>query len=362
MPKAPQPSGERAAGGLIPVSSSHLVSWAVLVGIGALLLLFASSDLGELWRVTTAINPVLLIVPFFFALASYVTMSLSYAGISHAAGARVPFWEMFKVTIVGNTVNYIVTTGGLSGFAVRMYFFIRMGVPSGTAVIISLIQTFITNVVLLLCVVFGFGYLLLSHEVEGVVFGAMAAFLAVSVLATTIALMLLWNRRLRRRTLFVLAEMSNAFMHRFMPARKPARVKIWRFQRNLNRGIEFLMRRKRHMIMPTLWIVGDWAATIMILHSAFWIIGAPVALSIVIVGFSIGIVLSFVSFVPGGLGIMEGSMAAIFVSLAVPLESAVVAVLIFRIAYYFMPMVISVFFFRNMLVQGTRQAEESAGE
>ena len=32
-------------------------------------------------------------------------MSLSYAGIAHADGAAVPFWEMFKVTIVGNTVR-----------------------------------------------------------------------------------------------------------------------------------------------------------------------------------------------------------------------------------------------------------------
>src|SRR5512147_397941 len=110
MPKAPQPSDERAAGGIFPVSSTHLASWAVLVGVGALLLLFASSDLGELWRVATAIHPILLGIPFLLALASYVTMSLSYAGIAHAAGARVPFWEMFKVTIVGNTVNYIVTT------------------------------------------------------------------------------------------------------------------------------------------------------------------------------------------------------------------------------------------------------------
>jgi uncharacterized protein (TIRG00374 family) len=359
MSKAPQPSEERAAGGSLPVSSSHLASWAVLVGVGALLLLFAYSDLGELWRVTTAINPGLLAIPFFFALASYVTMSLSYEGIAHASGARVPFWEMFKVTIVGNTVNYLVTTGGLSGFAVRMYFFIRMGISSDTAVIISLIQTFITNVVLLLCVVFGFGYLLFSRDVQGVVFGAMSAFLAASLLATAVALMLLWNRELRRRTLFVLAEMSNSFLHRFLPSRKPARVKIWRFQRNLNRGIEFLMRRKRHMIIPTLWIVGDWAATILILYSAFWITGTPIALSVVIVGFSIGIVLSFVSFVPGGLGIMESSMAAIFVSLSVPLETAVVAVLIFRVAYYVLPMVISAFFFRNMLVQGTREAEQS---
>lgn len=359
MPKAPQPSDGGGAGGLLPASSSRLVSWAIVVGVGALVLLLASSDLGELWKTVAAVNPFLLTIPVAFALASYVTMSLSYEGIASAAGARVPFWEMFKVTVVGNTVNYIVTTGGLSGFAFRMYFFIRLGVPSGTAVIISLVQTFITNIILLFFVVFGFGYLLFSHEVEGLALGTTTAFLSVSLLATVVALMLLLNRKLRRRTLFAMAEAANAFLHRFLPHRKPARVSIWRFQRNLNRGIEFLLQRKRRMIVPTLWIVADWAATILILYSAFWVIGSTVSLSVVIVGFSVGIVLSIVSFVPGGLGIMEGSMAAIFVSLSVPLETAVVAVLIFRVAYYFLPMFISLFFFRNMLVQGTRAAAAS---
>lgn len=359
MPNAERSAGTQARGGFLVTRSPHLVSWAAVAGVSALVVLFVFSDLDELWQVASSLNPLLLSIPAFCALASYVTMALSYQGIARAAGTRVPFGEMFKVTVVGNTVNYIVTTGGLSGFAVRMYFFIRMGVTSDTAVIVSLVQTFITNVVLLLLVVFGFTYLLLSHEMTGLALGTTAAFLSLSILATAVAVILLIKRSWRRRTLFVLAEGANALLHRFAPARKPARVKIWRFQRNLNRGIEFLLRRKRHMILPTLWIACDWLATIMILYSAFWIIGMPVTVSAVIVGFSVGIVLSLVSFVPGGLGIMEGSMAAIFVSLSVPLEVAVVGVLIFRLAYYFLPMVISLFFFRNMLLQGTREAPQT---
>ena len=36
---------------------------------------------------------------------------------------------MLRITFVSNTVNYIVSTGGLSGFAVRMYFFRQSGIP-----------------------------------------------------------------------------------------------------------------------------------------------------------------------------------------------------------------------------------------
>jgi uncharacterized protein (TIRG00374 family) len=68
----------------------------------------------------------------------------------------------------------------------------------------------------------------------------------------------------------------------------------------------------------------------------------------VMVGFGVGLFISLVSFVPGGLGVMEGSMTAVFVSLGVPLHKAVVAVLIFRLSYHVIPLVVSVFLFHSV--------------
>ena len=206
--------------------------------------------------------------------------------------------------------------------------------------------------------VVGFAYLLTAHSLHGYALGTTAALLFFFMLAAVLAMVLLLHRELRRRTLFVLAEAVHWFMHRFLPRHKPGRVRIWRFQRNLNRGIDFVLARKRHMVVPTLWIIADWMVTLLILWGAFIAVHYPIPMSFVVVGFAVGIILSLVSFVPGGLGVMEGSMAAIFASLSVPFETAVVAVLIFRVAYYVLPMIISVFFFRGMLVQGARATPE----
>jgi len=337
-------------------TQAHLISWAFVLGIAALVLLFVFSDTQKLWQTASSLDVRLLSIPLGCALASYVVMARSYQGIARAAGSDVPFWEMLKITFVANTVNYIVSTGGLSGFAVRLYFFIRLGIPSGSAVIISLVQTFITNVILLLFVVVGFAYLLTANNLHGYALGTTATLLFFFILAAVLAIILLFHRALRRRVLFVMAEATHWFLHRFFPRHKPGRVHIWRFQRNLNRGIDFVLESKRRMVAPTLWIVVDWIVTLLILWGAFVTVNYPIPMSFVVVGFAVGIILSLVSFVPGGLGVMEGSMAAIFASLSVPFETAVVAVLIFRFAYYVMPMIISVFFFRGMLLQGTRAA------
>jgi uncharacterized protein (TIRG00374 family) len=359
----PQPSGNKppAAAPMQPLTSrSHAqaLSWALVVGVAALAALFFFSDARKLWEITATVDLRLLTIPFVCGLASYAIMARSYQDIARAAGAEVPFWEMLQITFVANTVNYLVSTGGLSGFAVRMYFFIRRSIPSGTAVIISLVQTFITNTALLLFVVAGVAYLLSAHELHGFALGTLAVLLVFFVLAAAVSVLLLAQRDLRRRTLFLLAETVHWVMLRFLPRHKPARVRIWRFQRNLNRGIDFLLARKRRMVAPTLWIFLDWIVTLLILYGAFLAVHYPIPLTFVVVGFAVGIVLSLVSFVPGGLGVMEGSMAAVLASLSVPFETAVVAALIFRVAYYLVPMIISVFFFHGMLLQGARAAPE----
>jgi len=340
-----------------------MASVATLVGVAALILVFVFSDAGKLWEAAATINPLLLAIPVICAVVSYMVMALSYQGIARAAGHQLPFGEMFKITLVANTVNYLISTGGLSGFAVRMYFFIRHGVSSGTAVTISLVQTFLTNTVLMFFVGVGFAYLFQSGTLQGFALITTGIMLGISLLLAVGAVILLLNRQLRRRTLFLLAESANTVLHWVLPKRKPARVRIWRFQRNLNQGIEFLLSRRRSMLAPTLWIIFDWWVTLLILWGSFVAVGYPIPMTWVVVGFAVGIVLSLISLVPGGLGVMEGSMAAVFTSLSVPFETAVIAVLIYRLAYYVLPMIISLFFFRGMLLQGARiGAEEDPQE
>jgi glycosyltransferase 2 family protein len=348
-PPAPRGSGS---------SHRRWIRIGIFVGVAAFAALFAFTDVRQIGNILAHADLWLLLVPLACTVISYFVMALSYQGIARAAGTSVSFREMLKITFVANTANYIVATGGLSGFALRIYFFTRLDIPSGTAVLISLAQAFLTNFTLLGFVLFGFAYLITWHSLHGWALVATAILLMLFSALAGVALSLLFHRRLRRRTLFVLANSAHWLLHRLVPHRKPGRMPIWRFQRNLNRGIEFMLARKAHMVLPTLYIFIDWVVTLAILYGAFWAVRYPIPFNFVVVGFAIGVTLSLVSFIPGGLGVMEGSMAAVFVSLAVPLETAVVAVLIFRVAYYVLPLVISLFFFHGMFLQGTHLRPE----
>ncbi len=80
------------------------------------------------------LEPTLLILPFIATFLSYLTMSRSYEGILRAAGASIRSREMLRITFIANTANYMLPSGGLTGFALRLVCFTRRGIRVGNAV------------------------------------------------------------------------------------------------------------------------------------------------------------------------------------------------------------------------------------
>jgi uncharacterized protein (TIRG00374 family) len=335
---------------------------ALTIGLALLVLPLVLADGQELLRVMSGVQGEMLVLPVAFMVLSYAAMSRSYQGIADAAGHELPFREWVRITLVSNTVNYLVTSAGLSGFAVRMYLLAQQGVPSGRAVLVSLVQTFLTNFTLLFFVLLGFATLLTRSDLPppAIVAAGTATFVFTATLLYGVVL--LYRPRLRRRTLFMLADWTHRLLRRLGPRWSPGRVHAWRFQHRLNHGLEFLLTRKERMVAPTVWILLDWAFMLGILWSAFVAVNHPVAPAVVVVGFAVGIALTLVPFIPAGLGVMDFSMTGIFVSLGVPLEPAAVAVMIYRIAYYLVPTVGSLFLFHGLVAQATRVATQAADE
>jgi uncharacterized protein (TIRG00374 family) len=328
-----------------------LLALALTVGVALIVLLFVLADARELWRTAAGIRPLVLAIPVLLTLLSYAAMSRSYQGIADAADCRLPFREWLRITLVSNTVNYLVTSAGLSGFAVRMYLLSQRGLPSGRAVVISLVQTFLTNFTLLFFILMGFASLVVRQYLSGAGLAAAIALVVVFAGILAWAVVLMYHRRLRRRTLFFIASTGHRILRRVVPRWTPGRMRLWRFQHTLNEGLDFLLARKRQMLAPTFWILLDWVLTIAILWSAFRAVNYPIAPGLVVVGFAVGMCLTLVSLVPGGLGLMESAMAAAFASFGAPYETAVLAVVIFRVSYHFLPLLLSLFFFHSVMLQ-----------
>ncbi|HEY8517894.1 MAG TPA: lysylphosphatidylglycerol synthase transmembrane domain-containing protein [Candidatus Binatia bacterium] len=349
-PDAVAAAGLAPASDLSSYSSRRLLLATITFAVIGFGLLFFYSDGRELLNVASTIAWPRLLVPIGTTLLSYVLMAMSYEGIARAAGTPIGYVPMLRITFVSNIVNYIIATGGLSGFALRMFFFRQFGIPVGRAVTISFVQGLITNLTLLIFLAMGFVFLLTHESLGTAALVSAAVLLALFVVATLLALLLLLHRGVRRRVLFWGLEASHLIARKVLPHhRTPRRIRLWRLQLNIERGFAFILANWRQMVLPVVWIVLDWIVTLAVLWGCFWCVHLNIPFPLVTVGFAVGILFSMVSLAPGGIGIMEGSMTTVFVALGTPMEETVIAVLLFRLAYYGVPFVVSLAFFRSML-------------
>lgn len=332
------------------------VTGVVLVLVYAYLVVTAGGR--SLIETLTDLDPVLLVLPLLATFLSYMTMSLSYEGIARAAGCRVGQRAMLRITFVANTANYVIPAGGLSGFALRMLMLNKKGVSAGRAVLISFTQTLLTNLMLMVFIVYGLLHLVLSRQFDGVAMGLIASVILVLTVFLGACLAMVYKERFRRRCLVWMNGWVDAILERLGYTERFGR-RAHRFLLHIDEGLTFFAAEPRAMAMPLFWIFFDWVFTIGVLYAALYSVGATVSYGQVVIAFSVGIVFAVASFVPGGVGVLEVALNGMLASGGVPREKSVLAIMIFRISFYVIPVLLALFLARGAF---TEMDETSAEE
>ena len=122
----------------------------------------------------------------------------------------------------------------------------------------------------------------------------------------------------------------------------------------MTRGVTSIRHRPGVLLILLLVAIGDWVGTVAALWFCFAALGTFLGVGTLITGFSLGITAGFISMVPGGLGVQEGSMVGIYTLLGVPVRTAVLAAILFRIVYYFVPFLISLGFYHRLLRESSK--------
>jgi len=277
-----------------------------------------------------------LTLPLLATLLSYVTMSLSYEGIVRAAGANIGSRDMMRITLVANTANYIFPSGGLTGFALRLVFFTKRGISPGTSVAISFTQTLLTNLMLVLFVVYGLISLLVTDHIDGASLVAASVATAMLVAGFGVLVLMIYSTPIRQRVLAFAARAADRLLDRLgRGATLGPRVR--RFFVHIEEGMALFAGRPGEMLMPSVWIFFDWLFMMGALWLAFYATGSPVGFSVIAIAFSVSSVASFVTFVPAGAGVLEGALAGTLAGLGVPLGESLLPIFLYRFCYFIVP-------------------------
>ena len=323
----------------------HLSVIVPVLLAAAILAFLIVPNFKEMSAVLRNTQPVWLAVSILFAAGSYTFMSLMLWDALILLKHHIRFIPTAAITLVSTVVNYFVSSAGASGFITRVHLLEKRGVPYGSCVTSSVVITVLIYVSLAAIVAGG----LILRFVQSPSFGrtfweGLIGIAAVLGIATAFVV-LFFNERLRMRwgrRIFVLV---NKMVYYFSRKRLIPYEQFKSFQEQLDSGISLVYENTDHLPRQLFFVFSDWFCNMFVLYFAFKAVGVSMTMPQLIIGFAIGMLMTVIPILPGGMGAMEAAMTASFVSMGLDKASSIAASLIFRIFYYILPGIMSLFVF-----------------
>jgi uncharacterized protein (TIRG00374 family) len=331
----------------------RIVVGAAIVLLALLGTVVVALDWGQAQQVLGQADWRLVLVALLLTAVSYGCLSYSFAAVSRIYGVRMGRRDLFELGFISYALSHLVASGGAAGYSLRVLLIKRRSLPVRDVLAASLFHSMLNNLLLFILVPVGLVYLLTNHPLPrntAIGIGAIAGMLLFLIVLVA--------------AVFFVGPFRAAVLGMVgVGWRKVTRRSVERQLKDLDstlrRGEAAVRHQPTILVSPLVLVVADWASAVAVLGLCFGALGNPPELGVLLTGFSIGIVAGLLSMVPGGLGVQEGSMTALYTLLGVPFEQAALATVLFRVVYYFIPFLVSLGFYRRLLRGESELAPES---
>jgi glycosyltransferase 2 family protein len=281
---------------------------------------------------------------------SYFSLSYSNVLVFRAYKISVGYRDLMEIGFVSNVVTHLVNVGGLTGVSLEFMLLKRRGLATEDILAPSLFQLYFSSLALLAILPIGLFNVVFSHHFSQASSLGIGIAAGILTLLLVMASVIVFAKRVRTAIFRGTAWLVRKVVHRDIG--KP----LEDFNSTMSRGVTLMRGQPKIFAMLLVLAAADWMSTVIALWFCFYALGMALGVGNLLTGFSLGIAAGFVSLIPGGLGVQEGSMTGIYVLLGVPVQMAVLAAILFRIVYYFVPFFVSLGFYRRLLKADT-QAE-----
>ena len=259
----------------------------------------------------------------------YLGQGLTTVSIVRLAGHRLSAARATGMNVAGWTVGLLA--GGIVGFAGVTYRWLRdAGVRAEQAVLAGWVPPLLNAAVVGFAALLGSAELLFLGKLSVAESIALGTSLGVLVLAGAA---LVWAARNPHPAVRAVAGVR-CWIARKRGKSRPARPGS--AVQRLLRALRAMGRRGRWRLplaATVLGVAADMASLYFVLLAA----RTPIGFGVLLAGFGLPTLLSRVAVIPGGVGLVEGTMIGIFVALGVPAPTAVLVVLAYRVLSFWAP-------------------------
>jgi len=261
-------------------------------------------------------------------LVSYLGSGLELVYLARLSGDRLSIWRGISLTLAANSVGLVA--GGIVGNSAATYSWAKGSrLSAASAGLLATVPSLLNNALLLVISIIGVGYLFIVHDLTKLE--------AVSVGLVFLGLVLIG-------AIFVWGvghPVQVAAHGNRVAAALPWRRKKPHDPERLQRVVEQwantgrIVRHGWHG--PLSGAAVNVAMDVLTLFLLFLAAGDRVGFGVLLAGYGLPLMIGKLPLVPGGVGVIEGTMTAIYLSLGVPHDVAVVAILSYRLFSFWIP-------------------------
>lgn len=284
----------------------------------------------------------------------FVYLSYGYAmkSVLDVQGNNLSVFETTPVFLASTSIG-MVAGGWIGSAAASVNFFAKKGVRKSNSMVAGLLPSMLANIPLVLIAIAGIITLRFTGQFSGKQLIQYSVFIALLLLFSFGYLIgLAYPKTAFKVVNWVLWNWS-----RFR--KKPYDPEFTQVRLN---GLFSAWKQMGHgnWWRPLLGTVGYYGFDLLTMYLIFLAAGYKISPGVLFAGYGLPLLLAKMAFVvPGGLGVIETSMAALFTSLAVPDDIAVVVVLGYRLISFWLPIMVGFLVYFLMNRKQTRITRDS---
>ncbi len=327
----------------------YALGMVLSVGILAVMIYQTKGSFVKIWQ---GVQTKYLVLCLVSSVLIYVAMGLGLYEILRIMGRRLSKSAAIGIALVSTTVNYLISSLGASGFALRAHLLNRRRIPFGMCVTASIVITVLLYLVLALIILQGSVLMLFNASATRMQLIENFVLIIVMCVACVLITVFLFNKEWRSKSLRTAFRLLNKCLFRVFRALIP-KGRYDTFVAQLDEGIHLIHRKKSKLTRTVVYVCADWFFTIMVLYFAFRAVGEPIGAGVLIAGFAVGMATTLIPILPSGLGAMELAMTAVFSQMGIDWNAALMATLIYRVVYYVIPGIVSIFIYWGLQLSST---------
>lgn len=304
----------------------------IIIGLAVYILLPQITSLEESIRVLRSMSLWLVSLALLAEMGSYFGRGYLLKAVVDLGKTRLSLGRGVSIALAAGSIGLV---GGWVGAAAASYRWIEKGEDtSEEAILAGILPPFLNEIMLVLVTIIGLVYLLIDfHLTLGQIVG-----ISLSLLLVILGLLVIVYAVQHQATVEPFISRSvDRVMHVLRRAYDPAVVRD--VTEDLYRGLALLNNKR--WIRPAYGAALNVGFNILSLYFLFLAAGHVIHPGVLVAGYGLAYLLGKVAYIsPGGAGLIEGGMAAIYSSLGVPQSINVVVILSYRLISFWLPTVI----------------------